>query len=47
MSDALEAGMACSTNARPREAGTVGTVLAWIIGIPLPILLAIYIVRAC
>jgi hypothetical protein len=30
-----------------RESGAVGWILLWLIGIPIPILLALYILRGC
>jgi hypothetical protein len=30
-----------------QESGAVGYILAWLIGIPLPILLAIFLIRGC
>lgn len=30
-----------------KETGAIGYILAWLIGIPIPILLAIFIIRGC
>ena len=30
-----------------QETGAVGYILAWLIGIPVPILLAIFLIRGC
>ncbi len=30
-----------------RESGAVGWILLWVIGIPIPILLTLYILRGC
>lgn len=32
---------------RKREAGRVGWVLLWLIGIPIPVLLLLYVLRGC
>jgi hypothetical protein len=35
------------TNTPNQESGAIGYILAWLIGIPLPILLAIFLIRGC
>ena len=32
---------------RRREAGRVGWVLLWLLGVPLPVLLVLYLLRGC
>ena len=31
----------------PEQSGAIGYILAWLIGIPIPILLAIFLIRGC
>ena len=47
MTDALIRGMTDLIKAPKQESGAVGYILAWLIGIPLPILLAIFLIRGC
>jgi hypothetical protein len=31
----------------PKQGGAIGYALAWLLGIPIPILLAIFLIRGC
>jgi len=46
-SDALSQCMSNLIKAPKQESGAVGYILAWLIGIPIPILLAIFLIRGC
>jgi hypothetical protein len=36
-----------STNARRRESGRVGWVVLWLLGVPIPVLIVLYLLRGC
>jgi len=36
-----------ASSQRQREAGRIGWILLWLLGIPIPVLLALFLLRGC
>lgn len=43
----LIAARGAAVRARPYERGKIGYILLWLIGVPIPVLFLIYLLRGC